>query len=219
MGELWKQTDSEVMSFNKEHSGLWGWLMMGAKSLLGMLGSDKAYQSFFKQVLENYNKEFDPSFAATDAMVENVRAEPINKTRSSIVEYPPLKDSVLIAVLHVALVFRPQAYRYFGADELALLAEQGSPFTVLVTVGLALMFAAWGSYGFSGAGVIRPFPLLRTVFIAISAIHILRGFFLPFDLVKVLLSAYPIRFVVFSTISLAAGLLYLVGTIGQLNKR
>lgn len=93
-GELWKQTESEVMLFNKEHSGLWGWSMMGVKSLFGMLGSDKAYQSLFKQVLENYNKEFDPSFTATDAMVENVRAEPINKTRSRIVEYPPLKDAM-----------------------------------------------------------------------------------------------------------------------------
>lgn len=93
-GEIWRQTESEVMSFNKEHSGLWGWSMMGVKSLLGMLGSDKAYQSLFKQVLENYNKEYDPSFAATDAMVENVRAKPINKTRAHIAAYPRLKDSV-----------------------------------------------------------------------------------------------------------------------------
>jgi len=93
-GELWILTESEVMSFNKEQSGLWGWSIMGVKSLLGMLGSDKAYQSLFKQVLENYNKKFDPSFAATDAMVENVRAEPINKTRSHIVEYPLLTDAI-----------------------------------------------------------------------------------------------------------------------------
>jgi proline iminopeptidase len=93
-GELWKLTESEVMSFNKEQSGLWGWSIMGVKSLLGMLGSDKAYQSLFKQVLENYNKKFDPSFTATDAMVENVRAEPINKTRSHIVQYPLLTDAI-----------------------------------------------------------------------------------------------------------------------------
>ena len=93
-GELWILTESEVMSFNKEQSGLWGWSIMGVKSLLGMLGSDKAYQSLFKQVLENYNKKFDPSFAATDAMVENVRAEPINKTRSHIVESPLLTDAI-----------------------------------------------------------------------------------------------------------------------------
>jgi proline iminopeptidase len=93
-GEVWKQTESEVMLFNKRHSGFWGWLLMGVKSLLGMLGSDKAYQSLFKQVLDNYSKEFDPAFAATDAMVKNVRAEPINKTRAHLVDYPPLIDAV-----------------------------------------------------------------------------------------------------------------------------
>lgn len=93
-GEVWKQTESEVILFNKRLSGFWGWLMMGVKSLLGMLGFDAAYQSLFKQVLENYNKEFDPTFTAMDAMVENVRAKPVNKTRSSILEYPMLKDAM-----------------------------------------------------------------------------------------------------------------------------
>jgi proline iminopeptidase len=93
-GEIWKETESEVMSFNKEHSGFWGWSMMGVKSLLGLFGSDKAYQSLFKQVFENYTKEFDPSFSATDAMVENVRAEPINKTRSHLLKFPLLKNGM-----------------------------------------------------------------------------------------------------------------------------
>ena len=93
-GELWKKTESEVMSFNRAHASFWGWSMMGLKSLIGMLGSDTAYQSLFKQVLENYNRDFEPAFVATDAMVENVRAEPINKTRQSILKYPPLNDSV-----------------------------------------------------------------------------------------------------------------------------
>jgi proline iminopeptidase len=93
-GRLWKQTEREVMSFNKAHSSSWGWLVMGAESLLGRLGSDRAYQSLFKQVLQNYNADFDPSFTPTDAMVENVRAEPINRTRAHIARYPVLKDSV-----------------------------------------------------------------------------------------------------------------------------
>jgi hypothetical protein len=119
--------------------------------------------------------------------------------------------SFLIALLHLALVFKPQWYRHFGAAELAQLAGQGSPFTVLVTSGLALMFAAWGAYALSGAGVIRQLPLLRTVLIAIGVIYILRSLMLPSEIVKVLQSGYPFRFVVFSTGSLATGLLYLVG--------
>jgi hypothetical protein len=121
--------------------------------------------------------------------------------------------SFLIAVLHLALVFKPQWYRHFGAAELAQLHKQGSLFTVLVTSGLALMFVAWGAYALSGAGVIRQLPLMRTVLIAIGAIYILRGLLLPSELVKVLTSGHPFRSVVFSTGSLVAGLLYLFGTL------
>jgi hypothetical protein len=123
--------------------------------------------------------------------------------------------SLLIALLHLALALRPQWYRTFGADELAQLHEQGSPFTVLVTLGLALMFAAWGVYGLSGAGLIGPLPLLRTSLIAIGIIYILRSLMLPSELVKVLTGGHSFRFVVFSTGSLAAGLLYLVGTLAR----
>ncbi len=121
--------------------------------------------------------------------------------------------SFLIALLHLALVFRPQWYRYFGADELVQMHEKGSPFTVLVTLGLALMFALWGAYALSGAGVIRQLPLLRISLIAIGVIYILRGLMLPSELFKVLRSSYPFRFVIFSTGSLIIGLLYLVGTL------
>lgn len=34
--------------------------------------------------------------------------------------------SLLLALLHLVLVFRPQAWRYFGADALSALAKQGS---------------------------------------------------------------------------------------------
>lgn len=102
--------------------------------------------------------------------------------------------SFLIVLLHVALVLRPQWYRHFGADELAQLHEQGSRFTVLVTLGLALMFALWGAYALSGAGVIGRLPLLHAVLIAIGVINILRSLMLPSELVQVLRSSYPFRF-------------------------
>lgn len=119
--------------------------------------------------------------------------------------------SFLIAALHLALVLKPQWYRYFGADELVQLHEQGSRFTVLVTFGLALMFAAWGAYALSGAGMIGQLPLLRILLIVIGVIYILRSLMLPSELFQVLRSGHSLRFVVFSTGSLAIGLLYLVG--------
>jgi len=54
--------------------------------------------------------------------------------------------SFIIAVLHLALVFKPQC----GADKLVQLHEQGSSFTVLVTFGLAI-------FGLICVGSICPF--------------------------------------------------------------
>lgn len=93
-GAIWAQTENEIMAFNMKHSRFRGRLKMGINSLFGMLGSNAAYKSLFKQVLENYNRDFDPSFVAADEMVENVCSVPVNKTRQSIKEYPLLKDSV-----------------------------------------------------------------------------------------------------------------------------
>jgi hypothetical protein len=123
--------------------------------------------------------------------------------------------SLLIVLLHLALALRPQWYRHFGADELAQLHEQGSRFTVLVTLGLTVMFALWSAYALSGAGVIGQLPLLRAVLIAIGATYVLRSLMLPSELFKVLRRGYPLRFAVFSTGSLAAGLLYMVGTLAR----
>ena len=121
--------------------------------------------------------------------------------------------SLLIALLHIVLAIRPQIYRYFNAAELAEMHENGSPFTVLVTVGLAIMFALWGVYGLSGAGMIGQLPLLRTALITIGSIYILRGLMLPSEAIKVIQSGYPFRFIVLSTGSLAFGLFYLYGTL------
>jgi hypothetical protein len=123
--------------------------------------------------------------------------------------------SLSIVLLHLALALKPQWYRYFGAGELVQLHEQGSPFTVLVPLGLALMFAAWAVYALSGAGVIGQLPLWRAVLIATGAIYLLRSLMLPSELFKVLLKGYPFRFVAFSTGSLAVGLRYLVGKLAR----
>jgi hypothetical protein len=122
--------------------------------------------------------------------------------------------SALIALLHVILTLKPELYQYFSPGQgsaLTQMAEQGSSFTTLATVLLAQIFATWAMYAFSGAGLIRRLPLLHTALIAIGVIYILRAFFLPTEINMILNQGYPFRFVVFSTISLATGLLYLIG--------
>jgi hypothetical protein len=126
--------------------------------------------------------------------------------------------SALISALHVILALRPTLYAYVTADQesaLAQMAEQGSSLIQIATVALALLFAIWALCAFSGAGLMRRLPLLRAALIAIGVIYILRALFLPTEINMVMTQGYPFRFVVFSTISLAAGLFYLIGTLYQ----
>lgn len=90
-GEEWKQTEKEVMQLNKAKCTNTEWMRMGINNLGGMMGSDNAYKRLFKQVMKNYND----GFIKTDSLVidfENLKAEPINKTRPEILKFPVLKS-------------------------------------------------------------------------------------------------------------------------------
>lgn len=87
--ETWKRTEKEVMTFNKRSTSNSEWLKMGWYSLLGKLGSNKAYRKLFKQVLINYHKNY------TNVKIDNdfwdkIYASPINKTRKEIIKYKAL---------------------------------------------------------------------------------------------------------------------------------
>src|SRR5688572_7141260 len=84
--------------------------------------------------------------------------------------------SLAVTLLQIAILFvGPAGYRYFGAGDLAPLAEQGSTLPALITSLLVVLFATWGAYALSGAGVIRRLPLLRVALVLIAAIYTLRG--------------------------------------------
>ncbi|GAA4469126.1 alpha/beta hydrolase [Nibrella saemangeumensis] len=85
----WQQTEKEVMALNKSKCTAWQWTAMGWNNLLGMLGSDKAYSRLFTQVMKNYNDEFIDT-DHLDIDFDNLKAEPINKTRPEIIKYPRL---------------------------------------------------------------------------------------------------------------------------------
>jgi len=85
--------------------------------------------------------------------------------------------SLIAALLHIAIIIGgPDWYRFFGAgEEMAVMAEQGSWHPPLVTSGIALVLFVWALYAFSGAGLIRNLPLLRSGLVIISGIYLLRG--------------------------------------------
>lgn len=81
------------------------------------------------------------------------------------------------AALHIGVILGgPDWYRFFGAgEEMARMAERGSDRPAMITAFIAAMLAVWAAYAFSGAGLIRRLPLLRTALVLISAVYLLRG--------------------------------------------
>lgn len=127
--------------------------------------------------------------------------------------------SMAIALLHIAIIFGgAPAYRYFGAgEEMAVMATNGSIFPALLTLFLAMIFALWGLYAFSGAGLIRHIPLLRLGLVVIAGIYTLRGIGVIPQVVWMVESPQSVapREIVFSFVSLFIGIVYLVGTISS----
>jgi hypothetical protein len=85
--------------------------------------------------------------------------------------------STMAALLHLAIIVGgPEWYRFFGAGErMARAAERGHATPAIYAVLIALILFVWAAYAFSGAGLLRRLPLLRTGLVTISAVYLLRG--------------------------------------------
>lgn len=123
------------------------------------------------------------------------------------------------SLLHVAIIVGgPDWYRFFGAGErMAQLAARGSLYPAMVTASIAVVLGIWTFYALSGAGMIRPLPLLRLTLGIIAAIYLLRGIFgIPFvflmdDPYSRQLRARMTFMVVSSAICIGLGLCYAIG--------
>lgn len=120
--------------------------------------------------------------------------------------------SLAAALMHLACIAGgPSWYRALGAGErIASMAAAGSPRPMVMTLTIAAVLSLWGLYAWSGAGVVRRLPLLRTGLVAITAVYLARGiFFLP------LMPRFPGNSMTFwyvsSGICVAIGLLHLGG--------
>ena len=120
--------------------------------------------------------------------------------------------SIFAALLHVVCIFGGgDFYRFFGAgEEIARADEAGSWMPAIMTSGIALILAIWAAYAFSGAGLIRRLPLIRTALVIISAIYLLRGLFIiPIMIEPAMRSPFNIWS---SLIVLGYGIAYAIGT-------
>ncbi len=121
--------------------------------------------------------------------------------------------SLIAALLHIAIIIGgPDWYRAFGAgEEMAIMAEEGSWYPALVTSGIAFVLFLWALYGFSGAGLIRRLPLLKSGLVIISAIYLMRG--LAVIPIYFLMPEIIDSFLIWSSlICLVYGISYAVGT-------
>jgi proline iminopeptidase len=66
---------------------------MGLNSLLGFLGSDKAYRRLYKQIIINYHKGFNVAPPEPEKLAK-INAKAGNLTRQSIKNFPPLKPFI-----------------------------------------------------------------------------------------------------------------------------
>lgn len=127
--------------------------------------------------------------------------------------------SIAIAILHIAIILGgAPAYKYFGAgEEMAQMASSGSLLPALITLFIAVIFAVWGLYAFSGAEVIRRLPLLQIGLVVIASIYTLRGIGIIPQVAWMINSpkSVPPQDIIFSLVSLLAGILYFAGTISN----
>ena len=86
----WKKTEKEVMKYNKLNASSGEWMKLGWNSLLGMMGSDKAYQKVFFIVMNNYHKNYS-DISVNEEELRAVHADPVNITRKNIVSYKKLE--------------------------------------------------------------------------------------------------------------------------------
>ena len=121
--------------------------------------------------------------------------------------------SFALAIFQAMVCFSPSWSRYFGAPE-----ELVSNIPLLIVAGLiaTVIFAVFGLYAISGAGIIGRLPLLRWALLAIACVFILRGLLVVPQIIGVNgVEPIPPQAIISSLVALGIGIVYLIGVIGN----
>jgi len=120
--------------------------------------------------------------------------------------------SFALVVLHLGvIVVGAPAYAFFLAgDRMVDLAQDHSLIPTLVTGAVAFVFATFGSYALAGAGVLH-LPATRVLVAAIGCVYTLRGLLIVPEAIMVQFLDRPARALFFAAVSLAIGVIHLVG--------
>ena len=120
--------------------------------------------------------------------------------------------SFALVVLHLGvIVVGAPAYAFFLAgDRMVDMAQAHSLVPTLVTGAVAFVFAVFGSYALAGAGLLE-LPATRVLVAAIGCVYTLRGLLIVPEALMVHFLDRPTRALVFAAVSLAIGVIHLVG--------
>ncbi len=85
---------------------------------------------------------------------------------------------VLLGLVHVGAIFGgPAWYAFMGApDGIVAMVRAGHRYPDLISLLITLLCLIWAAYAFSGAGLVRPLPLLRTGLVLIAGGMLARAF-------------------------------------------
>lgn len=83
---------------------------------------------------------------------------------------------LLIAAAHLAALFvGPAAFDYMDAPQLGDAVRGGAWWPVPLTVVVTAVFGAFAAVAFSGAGLIRPLPMLDRALLVVGGVFTVRG--------------------------------------------
>jgi hypothetical protein len=122
--------------------------------------------------------------------------------------------SAALVVLHFGVIVAgAPAYDYFLAGQrMVELAEARSLAPTLVTGAIAFVFTLFSAYALAAAGFFW-LPAARVLVAAIGCIYTLRGALIVPEAIMVRFMDRPPRALVFAAISLAIGVIHLIGVL------
>ncbi len=116
-GTVWQEMEKEVMAYNKSKATGLQWLGVGLDSLIGMMGSNGAYQRMFGRVWSYYFEVPAKAPPADAAWLKGIRAEAINGIRHSIVSLDSRAWEVGLSGLKVPVLVIYGAYDIYGPSK------------------------------------------------------------------------------------------------------
>ncbi len=113
-GEVWQEMEKEVLAYNKSKAAGLQWLGVGFNSLLGMMGSDGAYQKMFRRIWSYYFADPSRAAPADGTWLKGIRAEAINGTRRSAVAMGSREWEAKLSGLKVPVLVTYGSYDIYG---------------------------------------------------------------------------------------------------------